>query len=119
KSRWSGRIVVQHISWRSSGCRSSPAEKSAVGSAGAAGLLTLLRSDPAISKAQQTSTVNKKTKDTEVCPLQRRKVCMLMALQYLLVFSGVSCMHSLGIASLHSLGIVAMLALACLFLLCL
>ncbi|KAJ9522984.1 hypothetical protein QJQ45_023789 [Haematococcus lacustris] len=44
---------------------SSPAEKSAAGSAGAAGLFTLLRSDPAISKAQQTSTVNKKTKDTE------------------------------------------------------
>ncbi|GFH32377.1 hypothetical protein HaLaN_31587, partial [Haematococcus lacustris] len=32
---------------------------------GRAGLFTLLRSDPAISKAQQTSTVNKKTKDTE------------------------------------------------------
>ncbi|KAJ9534908.1 hypothetical protein QJQ45_029530, partial [Haematococcus lacustris] len=44
---------------------SSPAEKSAADSAGAAGLFTLLRSDPAISKAQQTSTVNKKTKDTE------------------------------------------------------
>ncbi|GFH24252.1 hypothetical protein HaLaN_22010, partial [Haematococcus lacustris] len=38
---------------------------------GRAGLFTLLRSDPAISKAQQTSTVNKKTKDTEMCHLQR------------------------------------------------
>ncbi|KAJ9524512.1 hypothetical protein QJQ45_019590 [Haematococcus lacustris] len=31
-----------------------------------AGLFTLLRSDPAITKAQQTSTLNKKTKDTEM-----------------------------------------------------
>ncbi|KAJ9511242.1 hypothetical protein QJQ45_017160, partial [Haematococcus lacustris] len=58
----------------------SPADKSAADSVAAglsederctsvlcvcAGLFTLLRSDPAISKAQQTSTVNKKTKDTE------------------------------------------------------
>ncbi|GFH29574.1 hypothetical protein HaLaN_28258 [Haematococcus lacustris] len=97
----SGSLGPTPSSWRSSGCpadksaavsvgaaaASSAAPQSAAGQAcgdvrlvaasGRAGLFTLLRSDPASTKAKQTSTLNKKSKDTETRTM--------MALQCLVV----------------------------------